>query len=95
MKVGIYIRVSTKEQINNSSLDYQKRLGMDFCNRRDFEYEVFQEARSGGGVEKRLEYKRLINGIEGGNIGAIWVYDNDRLNRNLRDGIDLSDIIEK
>ena len=66
MKVGIYIRVSTKEQINNSSLDYQKRLGMDFCNRRDFEYEVFQEARSGGGVEKRLEYKRLINGIEGG-----------------------------
>ena len=95
MKVGIYIRVSTKEQINNSSLGFQKSLGIEVCKRFGYTNEIFQEARSGGSVETRLEYKRLIRAIEDGTIGGIWVYDNDRLNRNLQDGLDLSDIIKK
>ena len=43
MKIGLYLRVSTMNQKNNTSLDYQKSLGVDFCNKSKYEYEVFED----------------------------------------------------
>jgi len=95
MRVGIYIRVSTTTQKQNFSLDYQKELGIDYCNRNNFKYEIFEEAKSGGSIEKRSEYKRLVESIKSGRLDGIWVYDNDRLNRNIKDGYNLIELIKE
>lgn len=95
MTVGIYIRVSTTTQKQNFSLDYQKELGIDYCNRNKFKYEIFEEAKSGGSIEKRSEYKRLVESIKTGILDGIWVYDNDRLNRNIKDGYNLIELIKE
>ena len=42
MKVGIYIRVSSLSQEDNSSLENQTTLGIEFCKRSNYEYEVFK-----------------------------------------------------
>ena len=53
MKIGLYLRVSTENQKNNTSLSYQKTLGIDFCKRSNYEYEIFEDVESGG------KYNRL------------------------------------
>ena len=95
MTVGIYIRVSTTTQKQNFSLDYQKQLGIDYGIKNNFDYEIFEEAKSGGSTEKRSEYKRLVESIKTGILDGIWVYDNDRLNRNIKDGYNLIELIKE
>ena len=47
MKIGIYCRVSTDKQKDNTSIDEQKRLGIEFCSRKGFDFEVYSEQISG------------------------------------------------
>ena len=47
MKVGIYCRVSSDKQKDNTSLQSQKELGIKFCKEKNFKYEVFSEVVSG------------------------------------------------
>ena len=92
MKIGLYLRVSTTNQKNNTSLDYQKTLGIDFCKRSDYEYEIFEDVESGGKYN-RLEFDKLKEKIKNKELTGIWVYDNDRLSRKMEVGIKISDLI--
>ena len=92
MKIGLYLRVSTTNQKNNTSLDYQKTLGIDFCKRSDYEYEIFEDVESGGKYN-RLEFDKLKEKIKNKDLTGIWVYDNDRLSRKMEVGIKISDLI--
>ena len=47
MKIGIYCRVSTINQVEKSSLTTQKKMGIEFCERKGFKYEVFNDVISG------------------------------------------------
>ena len=52
MKVAIYPRVSTQMQKEKGvSLDAQKSELIDYCNRNNYEYELFEE-------EKRNQWKK-------------------------------------
>ena len=92
MKIGLYLRVSTTNQKNNTSLGYQNTLGMDFCKRSDYEYEIFEDVESGGKYN-RLEFDKLKEKIKNKELGGIWVYDNDRLSRTMEVGMKISDLI--
>ena len=92
MKIGLYLRVSTVNQKNNTSLSYQKTLGIDFCKRSNYEYEIFEDIESGGKYN-RLEFDKLKEKIKNRELTGIWVYDNDRLSRKMEVGIKISDLI--
>lgn len=79
MKVGIYCRVSTEKQIDNTSLSNQKLRGIEFCERNGYEYEVFSEQISGGVVlEDRKMFDKLSNNLLSGELDAIWLLSWDR-----------------
>ena len=92
MKIGLYLRVSTTNQKNNTSLEYQKQLGIDFCKRSNYEYEIFEDVESGGKYN-RLEFDKLKVKVKNKELDGIWVYDNDRLSRKMEVGIKISDLI--
>ena len=92
MKIGLYLRVSTLNQKNNTSLEYQKTLGIDFCKKSDYEYEIFKDVESGGKYN-RLEFDKLKEKIKNKELDGIWVYDNDRLSRKMEVGMKISDLI--
>ena len=41
LKIGIYCRVSTLKQTENTSLINQKNNGIKFCKNNGWEYEIF------------------------------------------------------
>lgn len=92
MKIGLYLRVSTVNQKNNTSLSYQKTLGIDFCKRSNYQYEIFEDVESGGKYN-RVEFDKLKEKIKNKELDGIWVYDNDRLSRKMEVGIKISDLI--
>lgn len=92
MKIGLYIRVSTKNQKENTSLQTQQILGKEFSDRNGYEYEIFEDVESGGNYNRK-EFDRLKEGIRSGELGGIWVYDNDRLSRDIEVGVKISNLI--
>ena len=85
MKVGVYCRVSSKIQSDEgSSLEFQKEMGIKFCKERGYEYEVFSEVVSGVklGVDREV-FLQLEEKIFDGEIEGIWLYDWDRMIRDV------------
>jgi len=81
MKIGLYLRVSTKNQKENSSLQTQQILGEEFSKKLGYEYEIFKDIESGGKLDRK-ELNRLLELCRNGELDGLWVYDNDRLSRD-------------
>nr|WP_314865670.1 recombinase family protein [uncultured Flavobacterium sp.] len=92
IKVGIYCRISTQNQTKNTSLNSQKTLGEEFCDRNNYDYEIFSEIESGGKIDRKI-FNQLTEKIENGEINGIWVYDNDRLSRDVGVGQKIYNLI--
>lgn len=84
MKIGIYVRVSSMIQITEGdSIDNQIDRGIEFCESRGYEYEVFKDlGKSGGSVDGRLDYQRLVQKVQKGTVDGVWVFTLSRLNRD-------------
>lgn len=94
MKIGLYIRVSTKNQKDNSSLQTQRILGIEFCRINKYEYEIFEDVESGGSY-KRFEFDNLKEKIINKNLDGIWVYDIDRISRDVGVGEEFKNFVYK
>ncbi|GIQ57948.1 putative DNA recombinase [Flavobacterium collinsii] len=96
MKIGIYCRVSTEEQKAKgiSILDQEER-GKKFCLKRQFEYEVFNDAGLSGELspDERPELNRLLDKIYLKEIQGIFVVDFDRITRDDRYGFVLKKLL--
>jgi hypothetical protein len=94
MKVGIYCRVSGSKdkKEDNSSLENQQFLGVEFCKKSKYEYEVFKDVESGGKLDRK-EFSKLVELCKNKKIDGIWVYDNDRLSRDYDVGGEIRKII--
>ena len=93
---NVYCRVSTKDQIENTSLDNQKELGIEYVTKNHpnkFKYIIVwrEEGKSGddfldddtiGEVVKRELLNILIDSWKKRLVKNIWVYDLSRLSRN-------------
>lgn len=94
MRVGIYIRVSSLSQKDNESLNLQKNKGIRFCEFNGFDYEIFEDIESGTKKgSERKGMRELEDEVYNKNIDGIWVYDWDRLMREMGVGILLRDFI--
>ena len=84
---GIYVRTSVDKE--NTSIDQQKELGVKFCKKNRFQYQIYEDiGKSGFEVEdeknpfkNRQGMKRLLNDIENKIVDKVWVYENSRLSR--------------
>ena len=92
MKIGLYLRVSTKNQKENTSLQTQQIIGEEFSRISGYEYEIFKDIESGGKYNRK-EFDRLKEGIRSGELDGIWVYDNDRLSRDIEVGVKIQNLI--
>ena len=93
--IGIYCRVSSESQSENTSINKQRELGIRFCENEGYEYEVFSEVISGKVIgSERDEFKRLEDKLYSGELNGIWIYDWDRMIRELGVGVLFRDLIE-
>jgi site-specific DNA recombinase len=85
LKIGIYCRVSSLKQIENTSLKNQKDNGIRFCKNNGWEYEIFSESVSGGKeFSDRNMFNSLSDKLLNKELDGIWFNYWDRGWRNDR-----------
>ena len=95
MKVGIYCRVSGDKQKDNTSLSSQKEMGIKFCKEKNYKYEIFSEVVSGKMIGSNREmFSKLETKLLNGEIGGIWLYDWDRMVRDVEVMLYFRSIVE-
>jgi DNA invertase Pin-like site-specific DNA recombinase len=94
MKVGIYCRISSDSQSNNTSIQYQKEEGMKFCKDNGFEYEIYSETISGGEV-RREEFDKLHSKLLKKELNGIYLTNWDRLSRDKRVMVMFEDLVKE
>ena len=88
MRVAIYARVSSEEQVEGFSLDAQLRACRKFCadNGWTIIEEYIEEGRSARteNIKKRPQFKKMMEDAERGLFDVVLVHKLDRFARNLR-----------
>jgi DNA invertase Pin-like site-specific DNA recombinase len=88
MRAGIYVRVSSEEQVDGFSLDAQRRACRDACASRGWEVasEYVDEGKSARGdtISKRPAFRRMMEDAEAGLLEVVVVHKLDRFARNIR-----------
>jgi len=101
MKLGIYVRTSKDSE---TSIEQQKKLGVQFCVSNSYEYQIYEdEGISGFKIDEdemnpfsnRPSFTNLINDIKSGKINKVWVYEHSRLSRNQYSSAVIFNIFEK
>lgn len=95
MKVAIYTRVSTQMQAEKGvSLDAQKSELIEYCNKNNYEYDVFEDAGiSGKNITKRKELQKLLNNLKSYDI--VICYKLSRISRSVKDMANMLDKFQK
>src|SRR5215211_413982 len=85
---AIYVRVSSKEQVEGYSLDAQRRACRDFCEARGYtivaDYADEGVSAHTDNLAKRPAFSRMLADAEAGRFGVIVVHKMDRFARKLR-----------
>lgn len=96
-KVAIYIRVSTKYQIDKESLPFQRNelpkyaqivLGVN-------DYEIFEDAGYSAKNTDRPAYQQMMARIRSGEFSHLLVWKIDRISRNLLDFAQMWDELQR
>ena len=93
-RLGIYCKVSSKKQMDNTSLDNQRLKGIDYCIQNGFKYEVFNDVISGSKIN-RDGLDLLFQKVYDKEISGIILYRWDRLQRQNRDLLRVGEGIER
>ena len=96
MKAVCYTRVSTTEQATEGfSLAAQEESARAYCKAQGWELTaVYADAKSGSSMAGRAELARLLVDAVDGQFERVICWKLDRLGRNLRDLLDISDQLE-
>jgi len=98
MGTGIYVRVSTEEQVKEGySIRGQEQKLKDYARIKDWQiHDVYiDEGISGKNITARPEINRLIEDVKGGHIKNVLVFKIDRLTRSTSDLIFLIDLFNE
>lgn len=88
----IYVRVSTKEQVQNMSLSIQREQCRDWCERNGYDVDrVFEDAGESAKTIDRPEFLRMVDYCRSskGRVQAVVVYSGSRFARNLDDHVSM------
>lgn len=95
LKVFSYVRVSSDEQAEGGSLDEQRRVIRDFCERRGHtivgEIEDVQTAAKSG----RQPFGWIVKELRKGKGDGVVFHKVDRSSRNYRDWLTISDLMDE
>lgn len=95
--LAIYTRIS-KDRPNQVSTEVQKQQGIKCAKNIALPYELYEEERGTSGgkkINERDELQRLQNDVEFGKITAIFVYDQDRAERDELTWFTILDLMEE
>lgn len=86
-KVAIYIRVSTKHQVDKDSLKVQKRDLISYCKlvMGCNDYEIFEDAGFSAKNTDRPDYQAMMDKLRTRQYTHLLVWKIDRISRNLLD----------
>ncbi|RHW37287.1 recombinase family protein [Neobacillus notoginsengisoli] len=88
LRVALYIRVSTQEQVDNSSIETQKEKLEAYCKAKDWVvYDTYIDPGYSGSNLNRPDLQRLLGDLK--HIDAVMVYKLDRLSRSQKDTLEL------
>jgi len=99
--LGIYCRTSKDTE---STINQQVKLGIQFCEENNFDYEIYKDEGISGykisddeqdPFNNRPDFTRLINDIKGKKIDSVWVWEHSRLSRNQYASAFIFNIFEK
>lgn len=95
--VGIWIRVSTENQVQGDSPEHHERRARAYAESRDWKVrEVYRlEAVSGKSVMGHREAERMLKDIRRGHVTALIFSKLARLARNTKELLDFSDIFRE
>lgn len=99
-KAVIYIRVSSKRQVENMSLGEQRRICKDFCYQHQLEVNderIFEERGESAKTAERHELQRMLQYCtqHRKEVGAVVVYKLDRFSRRVEDHTALRAVLRK
>ena len=91
MRVGVYIRVSTEDQLKGYSMDAQRDIIIKFCETHNLEIvEIYEEkgvSASKVKLKDRPMGKKVVEDMQNGIINGLVVFKLDRFVRNTRDSL--------
>jgi len=86
MKAALYVRVSTKYQVDKDSLPFQRKKLKEYCKMLDIhKYEIFEDDGYSAKNTERPRFQEMMNHIRGGEFTHLIVWKVDRISRNLLD----------
>lgn len=86
MKAALYVRVSTKYQVDKDSLPFQRKKLKEYCKMLDIhKYEIFEDDGYSAKNTDRPRFQEMMNHIRGGEFTHLIVWKVDRISRNLLD----------
>lgn len=95
---GLYLRVSSAEQVKSLSLDTQERVCRDFCERKGWPVEaVWREEGESAATADRTELQRALRALtaRGNRISRLVVYDLSRFARSTEDHLALRGLLRQ
>jgi DNA invertase Pin-like site-specific DNA recombinase len=98
MRIGIYARVSTQKQADKGvSIEDQIRRGVEFCNKNNYEYEIFKDEGFSGDlpIEERPALSNLFDKffLKDKELNGLFVVEFDRLTRNPKESIIIRELL--
>lgn len=85
-KAALYVRVSTKYQVDKDSLPFQRKKLKEYCKMLDInKYEIFEDDGYSAKKTERPRFQDMMNHIRAGEFTHLIVWKVDRISRNLLD----------
>ena len=85
-KAALYVRVSTRHQIDKDSLPLQRKKLKEYCKMYDIgEYQIFEDDGYSAKNTDRPNFQEMIASIRTGDFTHLIVWKVDRISRNLLD----------
>lgn len=95
MKLALYARVSTEEQLNGYSIEIQVDKLTQYAKLNDYEYEVFTDEGYSAKDLNRPYIKILLDRLKNNEFDGIAIHKLDRLTRSVRDLQNIVDYMDQ
>ncbi len=92
--VAGYVRVSTPQQSERSSVINQEIALRDYAKRKSADVRIYRDIGVSAKSQDRPEFQRLLSHIRQGKIHTVAVTKLDRITRRLKDLIELQEMLE-
>ena len=85
-KAALYVRVSTRYQVDKDSLPFQRKKLKEYCKLLEIDkFEIFEDDGYSGKNTDRPRFQEMMEHIRAGGFSHLIVWKVDRISRNLLD----------